>query len=275
MNERLNIRRMQMPEQVDHSDLLFDSKREVTQRDRERVTQAVMSNLSTFQIAEMTANMKILGIDLPANTKERVPTNAEMIFSHGNAWNETLRHAAYARIVFPEAEPIKGAAWGATDRYIERLKKVDAYIGQVAQMASNIKIVAPEHGDTHVVPEDWEKFDVFAKSYFDQRSRSYANLAEFIDFLAALRVLDPTRAVFDYVTTDQWKLAREYMQYERQHFDKGSADDPFRPFLRVAAGLEIISADAVKVGREEGLEIIRRKRNVSDSVSPVPVTSEI
>jgi hypothetical protein len=273
MNERMNIRRMQVPEQKKEQVRPFDPLKEITQGEWQKMRDelAIMrEERDSQEYAQLGANMKILnpeeGFTIGRSTWAWEPLWNDLAHSkEEEMWEGFVQTAALMKIIdpsfsFPLSEKDK--------EDISQLWQTKRDIYKLHELA-RANIFYPE-GRRRWDRSEWEYY----ASIITNRQVDSSNWT-FAQFASNLRLACPE---YDLpLTGSDWVAMRGDLDSSRAALKQDPNDDPdydqiFKNnFVNMAVYMTILAADRIEI-TDEGLQLINspESKNLQTKVGAIP-----
>jgi hypothetical protein len=262
MNERLNIRRMQMPEKQSREDLLFDPLREITQRDWSQIKSYLegQRNKDLAIHARMVAYMRVMNprssVNLSESDAKRLP---ELMKSYADQsdWAHFLWTAAACRMLrpvtqeFDSGEEVYRGIHGLLQSNLD-----EEHWSSLATHLMEARIAAPDARwdfPQHALPQ--------ARRWAAAASHSAEEITSFAYFAGAMRVVLPEEKIGTDLAA--WRL----MRAELNHLKDIEAWDFFTYH---AFYMTLLGVQDVRVTNENGLEVTQASAKKESEMSPMP-----
>lgn len=264
MTERINVRRIQMPEQ-EKLDPHFDEKRDVPTEYRKKLMDeldvCMEDSAKPTQFAGLAADLATLFgseklLKLLDNKRWSAHKKFSLLASRSRMnkdWKELFRHAAQLQIFDPKYAQrvmlIDDAEWVRMQKVFERgHKRADG--STILDMAADMVILGKRPKLTEV---DLNKIQKDTE-LLQKKSLVFP----LFRYAARIKLVDPSRVP-----------AFSELQWEQmtQHLDIG------KPivFARCASSMKILTADEVKI-TEHGIELTMRKPKINETKKSLPET---
>jgi hypothetical protein len=236
MNERLNIRRMQVPESREKLDLPFVPMRDIAERDWVELRHARIGSTKRDTM-DATFKLHVLNpaLDLLIDEEEY-----EKVWHMGSfQGNISLHSLAKVRTVFPDQDtrPIDGSMEQQLD-LVHRIAEGDDDWARFAEEVVDFRLVFPEE-PIPVTNADFDKVYQWREE-FRNDSPNFARIS------AHMRVAFPDKDLG--ISAHDWKNMRSTMKAYIKHSPPEG--------IELAYHMAIITAPEIKITKERGLQII-------------------
>ncbi len=257
--ERVNVRRMAMPEAQRQDDEKFDPARYITPAMREEFVRRYEANQTTnlkFLLRDY-ASAKILGIPLPPLSDDvRAKIAKELTYNwNSDVGERPLQLAASWKLAqMDEPLPVPGQRWNASEGEIETLRNDKNWFSLEFYLA-DAHLAFPDR-DLRI--SDAERVHLRQELSGLKKGDSYYFLPLFARDLRILGLIEK-----DGITQRDWKRVRDMLP-------AGDVSDD----MQVAAALTVLAADTVTVD-EKGLHLSNTPKPVAEKLPPVPAASHL
>jgi len=274
MNERMNVRRMQVPDKDSREKLAFDARREVTPDDwrgMQRELKEMRNSGDWPGFASLSAHMKILDSSV---RQPRYRQDAENLADKVKEFT-----VAFDQITFEMPSEMKLAGFTDGVMNAERESAIRARLNgfkdsikrgtATSADASDIyvlaciKILKPQM-QTPILADKafWEKVEWYLQQRRDVAP--FGAAMQLADLLRDIKILYPERQM---IHVEEWGPFRDELEKMRQQ-------GQWPLFAKLAASMKILAAKDVHI-TENGIELEMTTPELDEKLKPIPDSLEL